>query len=1832
MHFSHGLGLTLCYQQAFSRVLDLSGLNEGSIELTAWLADSGNNKASFAVNLAKDTLIPTMEFAAPLHLDIVGRGENIVTLSGDCSENATITFSHDWGTAPCDGAHFEKEINLANIPEGPFQIEATITDPASNVSRVSLELNKDAIEPVFSIVTPAEPGFINSTNANTFRVEGTCNDPTATLVFLNTGKTAMCDGQIFSVELDLSGLDDGNVLLEVALTDLAGNKVTDEVPLEKDVVVPTVTITTPKAQSWINRSNVSSLAVEGTCQDETATFSFNDGVVPTGEVSCENGEFHAIVDASDMSDGSEKMLVIERTDDAQNTGRTQVSVKKDTISPQYGALDIVDEDSFSRGSSIRTINSSQQKKGIALKIAAGPNSSFNLRAYVVETDRTLYSTYILASNGFALPLREHIVQIIPEGESTIRVYLSEASGNTNSKDFRITKDTTVPVLTLTTPLEGDSIQSDQLENFVISGTCDENGQDIKFSLNSDPQADATTTCTEGIFGQTLDIAAIDEGAFTLGIEIEDGAGNRTKMERNLFKDMLEPAVAFGSDPATNVLQANVAAFPVSGSCTDETGSIDLKVGSNILQDNVPCNSGAFSAQLDLSGINDGTVELTAVNTDASGNDATATLSLTKDTSGPRIAFHEYGSVVTKNTATAVILRGDCDEDQAVITFSDNLGTATCNGTDFTSASLNLTPLMEGNINVTATIVGANGNRERATLSLFKDTTPPSLAVAVPAEGAYINKNNMTSFSVSGTCNEANGSVTFSSGSESVLCDGTGFATTLDLSSLPENDVTLTVTIFDEHQNPTAISIGLKKDTIVPQIEITGSTINGEPVRRLNGIHQQNGDDLLVSGTCDDETASIRLNFNGTSQEMNCASNTFSTSLRASSFPEGETQLEAVIEDSAGNTHSHAWLVEKDSVSPTITLATTQTTIDDNITSISVSGTCNEEGGVIIFSHGTTAQGVLCTNGAFDTTLYLDSANDGTIPLTASIDDGFHNRGTSASVALTKTTTATLVLTIPGDPTDAIDSNNVTAYPIEGTCNAPEDTIKFTANGAAVGTTLCQSTRSFATELDLSSLPDNQDIVIVATIRESDTHPVTATFTAWKDSNPPLVAITSPKQNSFVNRANQESIAIVGNCDEQDGTVTFSHEGSAVPLATGQTSPVICDGTNFVTTLDLSSLPDDAAMEIVVAIDDANNNEGRGILNLVKDTHPPVLTFTAPTRPYPPVTSKNVQNPVSFSGTCNEEVADITFETPSFNFNGAITTCGNDRTFSEDLDFSDTEEGLVKVTVTATDAAGNRATFTIDILKDVTPPTMDLATPEDNGFINIASKNSFEVSGSCDDSSQLIGATMGDGTTTLTESVHCDGTEFSLTFNTADDKNTALNDGAVTLTVSAADDFGNEISYTRRLIKDTVPPPATSTVAITTPDPAATELTEIKSKNVLSVNIRGTCNENSLLIVFSTGGGELGRASCNGTRFNTNLNLSNLENGDVTVTAEVTDAAGNRGKTSSSVTYKLNNLPFTSVWYPGDDYKVEMKVHGPHNFIIDWDDGTTERFTKNDPTIKYITRTYENADRRTVTITGTLPAITITSGGFGELKEIPELGNVGWKKFFSTFQDVVNLTIVRGGDTSEVTDMANMFRRARNATPDTSHWDTSKVTRMRGMFNSALRSRADVSGWDVGKVNDFYGMFIYVKYTPNVSNWNTSRGENFGSMFKFSDANPNVSGWDVSSGTLFEDMFRNSSHANPNLSNWNLKNRNIRSNGFIYNSKISEENLSNFINRLLELREDGSHNSLKFDIDYASTCYLSSAAGAVTTLTGSTGDGGYGWTLNINPCDPPPADDSDDSNF
>ena len=128
------------------------------------------------------------------------------------------------------------------------------------------------------------------------------------------------------------------------------------------------------------------------------------------------------------------------------------------------------------------------------------------------------------------------------------------------------------------------------------------------------------------------------------------------------------------------------------------------------------------------------------------------------------------------------------------------------------------------------------------------------------------------------------------------------------------------------------------------------------------------------------------------------------------------------------------------------------------------------------------------------------------------------------------------------------------------------------------------------------------------------------------------------------------------------------------------------------------------------------------------------------------------------------------------------------------------------------------------------------------------------------------------------------------------------------------------------------------------------------------------------------------------------------------------------------------------------------------------------------------------------------------------------------------------------DTSEITDMSQVFHGTDIRRINISAWDVSNVKTMYRMFSSCLKlEEIDLSNWNTSKL--MYANYMFFgdsKFNANLENWNVSSLVNASYMFfNCRSFNCNVSKWDVRKVEWMDGMFAECNKFNGNPGPWNV---------------------------------------------------------------------------------------------
>ncbi|MBK4614394.1 Ig-like domain-containing protein, partial [Enterobacter hormaechei] len=270
----------------------------------------------------------------------------------------------------------------------------------------------------------------------------------------------------------------------------------------------------------------------------------------------------------------------------------------------------------------------------------------------------------------------------------------------------------------------------------------------------------------------------------------------------------------------------------------------------------------------------------------------------------------------------------------------------------------------------------------------------------------------------------------------------------------------------------------------------------------------------------------------------------------------------------------------------------------------------------------------------------------------------------------------------------------------------------------------------------------------------------------------------------------------------------------------------------------------------------------------------------------------------------------------------------------------------QVSVSAQDSAGNSASATHTISVDTTAPVISVNTLSGDDVLNAAeAQQPLTVHGSSSaEAGQTVTVTLGGKT--YTALVANDGT-WTLDVPAADLAN--LSEGALTVTASVNDKAGNNGQTTHTLTVDTVAPAVTiSTVA---DDDIVNNAEQLAGQTISGTT---TAEQGQTVTVSFNGHSYQATVAANGSWsvFVPGRDFLGLSDGDYTITATVSDKAGNPGSATHDVTLN-GDVPTIAINTFAQDDIVNAAEHGTPLVIS----GTTDAPTGQTVTIMLNGKTY-----------------------------------------------------------------------------------------------------------------------------------------------------------------------------------------------------------------------------------------------------------------------------------
>ncbi|HEP0854380.1 TPA: Ig-like domain-containing protein [Enterobacter asburiae] len=1552
----------------------ISGLSDGTVTVTASVTDAAGNTGTGTHNVTVDTGLPSVAFNAISDdnvLNAVEKGQDLSVsgTSANLAEGTVVTVTLNGknytATTAADGTWSLTipAADLAGLGQANYILNATATNGVGNSVSNTAALLVDTALPTVTINTVAGDNVINAAEVAAGQtLSGTVANAeagnTVTVTIGGNSYTATVQNDLtWSVNVPsdvLTALGNGSLSVTATVTNGHGNTGTGEREIAIDANLPGLRVGTVAGDDVINTiEHAQNLIVTGSSDGLAAGTALT--VTVNGKdyaaTVLADGTWSAAIPSTDVSAWPEGTVKISVTGDSSAgnpiTISHDVTVDLATVAISINAIATDD-----------VINAAE--KGADLVLSGATTNVDAGQTVTISLNGKIYTTTVDDSGNWTYTVPSADLAHLKDGDASVQVSVTNVNGNSASAGREYSVDATAPSVTIHTLAADDILNAAEAQSdLTVSGTTTaEAGQTVTVTLNG---KDYTTTAdADGSWTLSVpaaDLASLGDGSVTVTASVSDKAGNPASADRNLTVDVTVPAVTINTVAGDDVinLAEHSQAHIISGTATGAAAGdkVTVTIGGQTYT-TVLDAAGNWSVGVPasvISGLSDGTVTVTASVTDAAGNTGSGSHNVTVDTGLPSVAFN---AISGDNVLNAV----EKGQDLSVSGTSANLAegtvvTVTLNGKNYaattaadgtwslTVPAADLAGLGEANYTLSATATNGVGNSVSNTAALLVDTALPTVTINTVAGDNVINAAEVAAGqTISGKVAnaEAGNTVTVTIGGNSytatVQSDLTWSVNVPEsvLTALGNGDLTVSATVTNGHGNTGAGEREIVIDASLPGLRI--DTVAGDDV--INSIeHEQN---LIVTGSSDGLAAgtTLTVTVNGKTYAASVlADGTWSAAIPAadvSALNAGTVTVTAAGQSAAGNpvTISHDVTVDLSAVAISIDAIATDDVINaaekgaDLVLSGSTSNVEENQTVTITFG-GKTYTAKVDADGNWTATVPsadLAGMKDGDASVQVSVTNAHGNSASAGREYSVDATAPTVTIdTVAGD--NMINASEASAgVAISGTTTAEVgQTITVTLGGKSY-TAQVQQGGIWSVNVpgsDLSALADNGYTVQVS-VSDAAGNPGSAGKAITLDTTPPTVSFNAVAGDDVINSVEHGQAQIVS------GTATGASVGDKLVITIGS--------NQYTTTVDASgnwsvgvpasviSALTDGTVTLSATITDSAGNSSTQTHDVVVNTASVALTINTLSGD-DVINAAEAGSPLVINGS-SAQFASGTQVTVTLNGKSYTATIQSDGSWTTTVPAADVgalaDGASYQVSVSAQDSAGNSASATHGISVDTTAPVVSIATLSGDDMLNaLEAQQPLTVHGSSSaEAGQTVTVTLGGKTYTAT--VANDGT-WTLDVPAAD--LAALSQGALTVTASVDDKAGNNGQTTHTLTVDTVAP--TVTISTVADDDIVNNAEQLAGQTISGTT---TAEQGQTVTVSFNGHSYQATVGADGSWsvFVPGRDFLGLSDGDYTITASVSDRAGNPGSATHDVTLNGDVPTITINTFAQDDI-VNAAEHG-----------------------------------------------------------------------------------------------------------------------------------------------------------------------------------------------------------------------------------------------------------------------------------------------------------------
>ncbi|VAF41282.1 type 1 secretion target domain-containng protein [Enterobacter hormaechei] len=1430
---------------------DLSGLKDGEASVQVSVTNVNGNAASSSLAFSVATAAPAVTINTISGDNMLNAAEAAqeLTLSGrstaEAGQTVTVTFNGNQYTAQVQAnGSWTLDVpaaDLAGIADGSAAVTVTVSDKAGNPASAGASVLVDTTVPQITFDIVAGDDIVNIAEHGqalivTGKVTGAQAGDVITLTLNGKDYTAMLDGagnwSVGVPATDVGALANGDQTISATVTDKAGNSTSATHAFDVSLTAPVIAINTLAVDDVINATEKGQdLLISGTSNQPDGTrITVTLNGISYAATTDASGNWSVTVPAANVSALGEASYSVTAsvTDTAGNSANTSHSVLVDSALPQVTINAVATDD---------VINAAEVASGQTLSGKVSGAASGD--TVTISVGGNTYTTTVQDDLSWSVNVASDVLTAIGNGDLTVSASVTNGHGNTGSGERDITIDANLPGLRVDKVAGDDVINSiEHGQNLIITGSSDGLAAGSALTVTVNGKTYAATVLADGTWTAAVpaaDVGALSEGTVTVTVEGQSAAGNPVSISHDVKVDLATVAISIDAIATDDVINAaeKGADLVLSGATTnvEENQTVTITFGGKTYSATVDA-SGNWTATVpsaDLGSLKDGDASVQVSVTNVNGNSASAGREYSVDATAPTVSIE----IVSDNN---IINAAEAQQDLVVNGVSNaeagQTVTVTLNGVDYTTTvqangswsvtvpSADIGAITDGSYTITAAVADKAGNPALADRDVLVDTTVPQLTINTVSDDDVINSAEhaqalIVTGSVTGAAAGDVVTVTINNKDYTATLDASGRwsvgVPAADVSALTAGDHTITAALTDKAGNSNSTTHEVEVNLTAPVLTI--DTVSGDDV--INSSEKTQ--DLTITGTASGLAAGavVTVMLNGKAYSATVDTNgQWTTTVPASEVGQlGEAlyTVSASATDSVGNSTSTSHTVNVESVLPGVIINAVAG--DDVInaaelaTGQTISGTVvNAEAGntvtVSVGGHNYTAtvQSDLTWSVSVPESV-LTALGNGDLTVTASVTNGVGNSGSGErDITIDANLPGLRVDTVAGD--DVINSiehgqNLIITGSSDGLTAGTALTV--TVNGKTyAATVLADGTWSAAIpSADVSALAAGAVTVNVEG-QSSAGNPVTINHDVTVDLANVAISIDAIASDDVINAAERGADLVLSGTTanvEENQTVTITFGGKSY------TATVDAEGkwTATVPSADLTGLKDGDA-SVQVSVTNVNGNSASaGREYSVDATAPSVTINTIATDDI--LNASEAQSDLAISGTSTAEAGQTVIV--SLNGKDYTTTVSANGSWTLNVpaaDLAGLTDGIVTVTASVSDKAGNPASVDHALTVDVTVPAVTIHTVAGDDVINVAEHNQAQII-----SGSATGAAAGDKVT-----VTIGGQTYTTVLDAAGNWSvgvpanviSGLSDGTVTVSVSVTDAAGNTGSGTHNVTVDT----------------------------------------------------------------------------------------------------------------------------------------------------------------------------------------------------------------------------------------------------------------------------------------------------------------------------------------------------------------------------------------------------------------------------------------------